>query len=317
MAASGGRHSVARLHAESLDAAQQREQSKNMNTPIAPLSLPALRQQIDRLARPRGLPGQASQDGAAGTLPFGLAPLDHHLPGGGLARAALHDISGGGCDAQHAASAAGFAAGILGRLDGPVMWCRQRDDLYPPGLAACGLSPQAVLHLRVPNDQAALLAMEEALRARSLRAVLAEVTQCSMLASRRLSLAAEQTGTMALLLFRRPRVQRRRPRPGGAAPPAPAWEAEGSAAAEIARLGAQGPPQSCAVSSWCVTPRPAGLIAGSSPDAFRPLWEITLLRCRGGMPARWLVEGCDVSGRLALPALLADRPAASPAQHAA
>jgi protein ImuA len=31
---------------------------------------------------------------------------------------------------------------------------------------------------------------------------------------------------------------------------------------------------------------------------------------RGGNPHSWIVEGCDATGRIALPAALVDRPAA-------
>jgi protein ImuA len=37
-------------------------------------------------------------------------------------------------------------------------------------------------------------------------------------------------------------------------------------------------------------------------------WRVELLRCRGGIPGSWIVEGCDASGHVALPAELADRP---------
>ncbi|HEV7876736.1 MAG TPA: damage-inducible protein, partial [Bradyrhizobium sp.] len=36
-----------------------------------------------------------------------------------------------------------------------------------------------------------------------------------------------------------------------------------------------------------------------------------LLRVKGGEPHSWIVEACDAQGRLALPAALADRPAAA------
>src|ERR687885_87268 len=69
-------------------------------------------------------------------LPFGVAPLDAHLPEGGLARGCLHEVVGGGPDLAHGAAAALFTAGVLARLKGPVLWCLKARDLFAPALAA-------------------------------------------------------------------------------------------------------------------------------------------------------------------------------------
>ena len=67
--------------------------------PADPATLHALRQRIARLERGGTLAAAAddlpSGDAAAGTrLTFGLDALDTHLPGGGLAAAAIHDPAG-------------------------------------------------------------------------------------------------------------------------------------------------------------------------------------------------------------------------------
>jgi hypothetical protein len=49
-------------------------------------------------------------------LPFGFKAIDRHLPGGGLALGALHEVAGGGHGAIDGAAAALFAAGIAARL---------------------------------------------------------------------------------------------------------------------------------------------------------------------------------------------------------
>ena len=69
---------------------------------------PELRERIRRIERPTAA--------AHGVLPFGVAAIDRVLPGGGLARGALHEILGMGGDEEDGALAAAFAAGILGRL---------------------------------------------------------------------------------------------------------------------------------------------------------------------------------------------------------
>src|ERR1051326_2440899 len=77
-----------------------------------PASLPpALLDQIRRIEEPV----------RHGVLPFGVAALDCAWRGGGLALGAVHEIMGTGGDEEDGTAAAGFAAGILARLDpGPL-----------------------------------------------------------------------------------------------------------------------------------------------------------------------------------------------------
>src|SRR5437588_1347191 len=74
--------------------------------------LPELRERVRRIERPAAT--------AHGVLPFGIAAIDRALPGGGLARGALHEILGAGGDEEDGALAAAFAAHILGRLTRPA-----------------------------------------------------------------------------------------------------------------------------------------------------------------------------------------------------
>src|ERR1700751_6375204 len=117
--------------------------------------LPELRERIRRIERPA--------EAIRGVLPFGIAAIDRALPGGGLARGALHEILGMGGDEEDGALAAAFAAGILGRLaetgDGAVLWCLPRPDLYGPGLAAHGLDPARLVLARAPSNAEILWAM--------------------------------------------------------------------------------------------------------------------------------------------------------------
>jgi protein ImuA len=69
-------------------------------------------------------------------LPFGLTTVDSRLPGGGLARGALHEVAGGGNGAIDGAAAALFTAGIAARTHGKVLWCVTRPDLFAPALSA-------------------------------------------------------------------------------------------------------------------------------------------------------------------------------------
>ena len=214
-------------------------------------------------------------------LPFGLPGIDAALPGGGLPLGALHEVAGYGADIQHGAASALFAAGILARMEGPVLWVLERRDLFAPGLAGAGLHPDRVVYAQAGRRDA-LLVMEEGLRHRGLAGVAAEISgRITLSASRRLQLAAEATGVTALLL--------RRPGRG-----------ESDLAGAVA-----------AVTRWRIGALPSAPPIPDAPDVpglGRVRWRLDLLRCRGGRTGSWIVEACDASGRLDMVAPLADRP---------
>ena len=212
-------------------------------------------------------------------LPFGVPAIDRHLPQGGLPGGALHEIWGDGSDAQGAAAAL-FAAGVLARMEGPVLWCLRARDLFAPALAGVGLHP--VLYAETGDEKMVPLCLEEGLRCADLAGVVGEVSRLAMTASRRLQLAAETSGVAAFLIRRDPR--------GGAALAEP----------------------SAAVTRWRIDAAPSASLP--VPGAGRARWRVELLRCRAGEGAAWEVETCDAQGHLALAAELADRSAA-PAQE--
>ena len=98
-------------------------------------------------------------------LPFGVPALDGALSGGGLAVGALHEVSSAGQQSEHATAATLFIAGILARLSGQVIWLTERNDLYPPALAAVGLPPARVILVEA-GKAGILQAAEDAVRAR-------------------------------------------------------------------------------------------------------------------------------------------------------
>ena len=239
-------------------------------------ALAALRARIKQMESPHARP--------VGLLPFGVAPLDNCLPGGGLALGALHEVIGGGADLAHAAAASLFAAGIVARIPGPVLWCLARADLFAPGLAQAGLAADRLIHLEAAPEASLLACCEEALRHGGV-SVVAEIALLSMTASRRLQLAAECAG--------RPIIALRRAR----------------RAADVADFGGA----TAAATRWRVSNLPSAPLPAfpvSVPGIGRARWRVELIRCRAGEGADVVVEACDVQGYLALPAVLADRSAA-------
>jgi protein ImuA len=160
-----------------------------------------LRRQMARLER-------STTATAPPPLAFGIAGIDAHLPGGGLAAGALHEIAGGGPDIEHGTAAALLIGGILARTRGRVLWAVERRDLFFPALDGVGLRPDRVVFAETGKSMSGksgtiLLVMEEGLRHRGLAAVVGELSgRLTLTASRRLQLAAEATGVTAFVLRR-------------------------------------------------------------------------------------------------------------------
>lgn len=228
---------------------------------------------IDLRALVRAQELGARPAGSIPTMPFGVSEIDAVLPSGGLALGAVHEIYGGGADLVHGAAAVGFAAGILARTSGPIVWVLDRKDLFPPALAAVGVHPDRVIYAEAGDSKTVLLVIEEALRHVGLAGVVGEISgKVGLTASRRLQLAAEGSGVLGLLL--------RRPR----------------------RLGQDDTNDPTAARTrWRVTALPSGpaLPRSLSPPGLAPArWKLELLRCRGGEPRTFDVEACDTAGRL-------------------
>jgi protein ImuA len=150
--------------------------------------------------RIRRMEGIGGADGSR-FLPLGVPAVDQALPDGGLPLGCLHEVIGENDPFNSVAT--GFSAAILARIaerQGEIIWITRGDDLYAPGIAAYGLKPERLIVVRARRDADILWAMEEALRCRTLGAVLGEIGDIDMVASRRLQLAAEASGVTGLLL---------------------------------------------------------------------------------------------------------------------
>jgi protein ImuA len=238
------------------------------------------------------------------TLPFGLAALDSHLPNGGLACGALHEIVP---TTQAALPAAfGFVVAILARLSSsygagladsermdahcllhgfpngppygterrivfvmPAHALRQCGRLSGHGLKSLGLNPRRAILVETAHWQDSLWALVEALRSQAPQAAAGMIDRIDLKTSQKLHLAAVDAG-LPLLLLR------------------PSQTLESSAAATRWRIDA----------------------AASARDRFgsyaRARWQVQLERCRNGRSGEWVVEYDHVAHRFSLVAALAD-----------
>lgn len=232
-----------------------------------PSTLNALRERIQRIEG-GGVRGRQ-------TLPFGIADIDKHMPGGGLAMGALHEVAGGSNGAIHGAAAALFTAGIAARTTGKILWCVTRQDLFAPSLDHVGLSPDRVIFVEAGDEASVLACFEEGLRHGGLGAVVGEVAKLSMTASRRLQLAAETSGAVGLAIRR--------------------WRRE----TEAADFGQP----TASVTRWRVTAISSAPL--TEQGLGRGRWFLELIRNRAGECADFEVEACNGEGRIALSSDLA------------
>ena len=143
---------------------------------------------------------------------LGVPAIDATL-GGGLAGAALHEVSA--AQPLHFGAAAGFALALAARSrerNKQMLWiatdfsCLDAGALYGPGLDQFGLPADQFLIVRVSRPLDALFAMEEALKCRAVATVVAEFNTDTgdLTATRRLLLAARDGGALGLLLRHKP-----------------------------------------------------------------------------------------------------------------
>ncbi len=245
-------------------------------------TLAELRRRIGKLERrPADSGAEPHGRGPAAPWRLSLGPVDGALPHGGLAPDGVHEAAGRR-DVDVPAAAA-FLAALLRRFerrDGrdAVLFCQSADRFgrfHAPGWRALGLDPGRFVVARPRRGGDVPWILEEGLRGACLAAVVAVAGKMDFTASRRLSLAAREGGTPALVL-----------------------RLDGIDAA------------SAAATRW----RVAALPGGRDPfdaDAFgAPRWRLELKRCRGGRPRCCDVEWNHETGDFRMAAAVAHGPAA-------
>jgi len=174
--------------------------TRSLSVSIGLAMLAQLRQTLRALERPAGI------DSDPGSVTLAVPAIDGVL-GGGLARGALHEIAAAG--EAHLAAATGFALVLSARAARKsTIWIAEDMALaesgapYGPGLDAFGLGPERLLTVAASRSRDLLWAMEEAVRCRAVATAIGELRhgEIDMVAVRRLSLAAAESGALALLL---------------------------------------------------------------------------------------------------------------------
>jgi len=200
---------------------------------------------------------------------LGHADADATLQGG-LALGATHEVF---ADAgRQSAAATGFVAGLASRAAArrPLVWIRQdfteieSGAVSMSGLAELGLDPRRLVTVRAADVEVALRTAADALACDAVGAVVLEVwggaRQLDLVASRKLTLAAQASGVTGLLL----------------------------------RMAAE-PQPSTAETRWIVRAAHSPPAAQAPCGAWgAPLLDAQLVRNRHGPVGRWIMEWkCD------------------------
>ncbi|MBE5320049.1 Error-prone repair protein ImuA [Pedobacter sp. MR2016-19] len=190
---------------------------------------------------------------------IGLGAIEDAFPGGVFPKRAIHEFIT--IFPEDAAASDGFIAGLLAALmkDGAAcVWISTARRLFPAALSAFNVAPERIIFMDVSTEKDALWIMEEALRCEGLAAVVAEVDALSIIESRRLQLAVEESGVTGFIL----------------------------------RKDARRMASTIATARWQISPLPSVLEEGMPGLGF-PRWQVNLLKVRNGLPGSWIMEWAD------------------------
>jgi len=186
----------------------------------------------------------------------GLSFMQAHFPGRVFPKGAMHELL---ChQPEHMAATGGFVSALLATLfktQGAIIWISPVANVFPPALKRFNINPEQVIFIHPKTTTQTLWVVEEALKCRGLKAVVAEVNGVSFTHSRRLQLAVENSNVTGFLL----------------------------------NYQKGNPATNACVSRWQVTTAPSQKIIGLPGIGF-PTWKVELQKMRSGKKGDWMVE---------------------------
>lgn len=187
---------------------------------------------------------------------MGLGAIESAFPNGVFPRKAIHEFIS--VAPEHSAASSGFISGLLSILmkEGAVcVWISKARKLFPVSLHLFNVNLERIIFIDVNKEKDVLWIMEEALKCDGLAAVVAEVDNLSLIESRRLQLAVEQSGVTGFILRK-------------------------DASKGLANV---------ATARWKITPIPSVSEEGMPGVGFSR-WNVELLKVRHGNPRSWTLE---------------------------
>jgi protein ImuA len=174
--------------------------------------------------------------------------VDRWMPHGGLPTGCIHEVKG-----TSLAGALAFSSILSARIAGDhgnILYIAPDRSLHPIGLLPYGVKLDRFLYVSVPRSQDLAWAMMEALRCAQVSAVMTVLDGVDLTASRRLQIAAENSGATGFFLGH-----------------------------------ASSAPIASPLTRWKISAR-----GRSGQRFDEPVWMLDLLYCRGGRPGNWMVE---------------------------
>ncbi|MHA4896295.1 ImuA family protein [Pedobacter sp. PWIIR3] len=187
---------------------------------------------------------------------MGLGGIEDAFPNGVFPRNAIHEFIT--ILPEQSAASDGFIAGLLAILmeDGAAcVWVSTSRRVFPASLKNFNVETERIIFMDVKTEKDALWITEEALKCDGLAAVVAELNTLSLVESRRLQLAVEESGVTGFIL----------------------------------RKDARKMASTVATARWQIKP-----VASETEDGLPglgfPRWNIELLKVRNGNPGSWVME---------------------------
>jgi protein ImuA len=184
-----------------------------------------------------------------------LGRINKAFPNGVFPFSALHEFF---CfNQEELTSSSAFIAALLSsrfQKNATLVWISPIRKIFPPALKWFGIEPHQVLFLNVKKDKDISWAIHEALTCSSLSAVVGEMPEMSITASRRFQLAIEDAGVGCFILRKNPKNL-----------------------------------LTTAVSRWHIQSLPSKTEDGL-PGLGHPRWKVTLLKVRNGKTGSWNLE---------------------------
>jgi protein ImuA len=164
---------------------------------------------------------------------------------------------------EEAAATSAFIAGLSGRLmqkTGTCLWIGTKRIVFPPALKGFGIEPERIIFIDLAHHKEALWAVEEALKCKTLSAVIGELPGLSFTESRRLQLAVEHSHVTGFIHRHRPQTEN----------------------------------TVACVTRWKISPLASEAEEGM-PGLAAPRWSVELIKVRNGRPGSWQIEWRDGS----------------------
>ncbi len=211
---------------------------------------------------------------SANRLDIGFRPIELAFPNNSFPTGAMHEFISEASESAAATNA--FVAALLSRIinkSGICLWVSSSRTLFPAAMEAFGITPHRLIFIDVKKDTEALWAMEEALKCERLAAVVGEIRNINLTASRKLQLAVEKSKVTGFIL---------RHHPPNLNPVA-------------------------AVSRWKINSLPSKPEDGLPGVGFTR-WNVELLKVRNGKPGSWQIEWAGNQFQQVIPADVIEMP---------